>query len=240
MEWGLPVLTLPDVLGVQQFVVQSQILDPTEMEDDGDNQVVSAETHVAPQQGQWLNPNGQKLNYDGWLKYGVDSQVIKEGALWSFDTEPPSTSWANHQSAVKYSEKLSVEIDRLEAAGLIEFAPAGHNVATFISNVNPFGAMATGDPSNPKVRMVVDPTITSVNSHMLPLPLSLPSAQAALHMTKETSVLGKRDLKSGFHHVVLQESASEVHGLRASWHPWEIWKVDSVAVWGSPISCDIL
>ena len=61
MERGLPVLTLPDVFGVQQFVVQSQILDPTEMQDDWDNQVVSAATHVAPQQGQWLNPTGHKL-----------------------------------------------------------------------------------------------------------------------------------------------------------------------------------
>ena len=146
----------------------------------------------------------------------MDSPVIKDGALWRFETEPPSTAWANHQSAVQYSDKLSIEIDRLEAAGLIEFAPAGHDVATFVSNVNPFGAVATGDPSDPKIRMVVDPTITSVDSHMLPLPLSLPSAQAALHMTRDTSVLGKRDLKSGFHHVILQESARKYMGFE---HP---------------------
>ena len=34
MEHGLPVLILPDIVGVQQFVVQLEILDPMEMEDD--------------------------------------------------------------------------------------------------------------------------------------------------------------------------------------------------------------
>ena len=99
---------------------------------------------------------------------------------------------------------------------MIDFAPEGQDVSMFISNLNLFGAVATGDPSNPKIRMVVDSTITPVNSGMLPLPLSLPSAQAALHITKERSVLDKIYLKSGFHHIIVQEVARKFMGFE---HP---------------------
>ncbi len=100
--------------------------------------------------------------------------------------------------------------------GLVEFASPGMDLEEFVHNINPFGAVATGDPTCPKVRVVMDPTITQVNAHMLPLPLLLPSAQAALHMTSPSSVLGKRDLKSGFHHVVLQEDSRKYMGFE---HP---------------------
>ena len=123
------------------------------------------------------------------------------------------------QVPINIIEQLSSEISRLADLGLVEFLPAGMDVHEFISHVNPFGAVAKGDPNHPKVRMVVDPTVTGVKAHMAPLPLSLPSPRDALAMTKSTSVLGKRDLKSGFHHVVLQPGARRCMGFEHPGNP---------------------
>ncbi len=51
---------------------------------------------------------------------------------------------------------------------------------------------------------------------MLHLPLALLGVQKAMHHTMATSVLGKRDLKSGFHHIVSQEAARKFMGFQ---HP---------------------
>ncbi len=108
---GLGLMPFPDLVGMQHHVLQAQLLDSAGVDEDWDTQVVSAETHVAPDQGQWLDFAGHKLNHESWLKYGVDSPVIQHGAAWSFESEPPRTSWRNHPSALKFSEKCSEEID---------------------------------------------------------------------------------------------------------------------------------
>ena len=122
-----------------------------------------------------------------WRSHGVINDVIDQGATWSFHSEPPPASRANHPSALKYAAQCASELDRLESLGLIEYQPVGVELHHFVSHIHPFGAVAKGDPADPKVRLVVDPTITGVNAHMNPLPLSLPTCRQALAMTKPSS-----------------------------------------------------
>ncbi len=101
----------------------------------------------------------------------------------------------------------------MEAAGLIEYCPAITPELAFVNNINPFAAVPKSDGT---VRIIIDPTSTAVNSHMAPLDLRLPSVEFALGLTKPHSILGKRDLKSGFHHVVLAPESRRFMGFR---HP---------------------
>ena len=87
------------------------------------------------------------------------------------------------------------------------------NIHDFISHVNPFGALV-------KVRKERSgwwwTSTTGVNDAMVQLPLKLPTVREALGETTGTPFLEKRDLKNGFHHVVLSEPACKYMGFQ---HP---------------------
>ena len=90
-----------------------------------------------------------------------------------------------------------------------------------MSHVNPFAAIVQMSNEKVKVRMVIDPSITGVNRAMAQWPLRLPTVWEALGRTGGTSFLGKRDLKSGFHHVVLSQSARKYMGSSIpKWVGW--------------------
>jgi hypothetical protein len=100
------------------------------------------------------------------------------------------------------AQSIHSQLDTLATEGLIEWCVGP--ISDFVNNINPFGAV---DKPDGTCRILVDPTITGVNDYMLKLPLSLPTVREALLLTSPTSVLGKRDLRRGFYHVILHPSA---------------------------------
>ena len=166
----------------------------------------------------WLGSDGQKLRFEAWAKFGHPINFIRDGAVWRFSYEPDSVARRNHRSALDNAGVLAAELQRLEENGCIEYLGEVEDINEFVSHVNPFGAVVQVSNEKVKVRtrMVVDPSITGVNRAMAQLPLRLPTVREALGRTDGTSFLGKRDLKSGFHHVVLSESARKYMGFQ---HP---------------------
>ena len=82
-------------------------------------------------------------------------------------------------------------------SGMMGAVPQGS-----LLQITPFGAVPK---PNGDVRIIVDGTATGVNICMSKLELKLPRVEEALLATTSTSVLGKRDLKRGFYHILLQE-----------------------------------
>jgi hypothetical protein len=118
----------------------------------------------------------------------VHIPAIDEGASWTFSSPPPTSSWPNHGSATANAADIHKQLGTLADEGLIEwFGP----INEFVRNINPFGAVSKPDGS---LRILMDPSITGVNDHMLKLPLTLPTVREALLLTSPTSILGKRDL----------------------------------------------
>lgn len=205
-----------DIICLQQDLIMDNILGASTDAGTMEAGIVASKTHQAPVQGQWLRPDGHKLNKLEWHANGVYIDAIDHGATWQFHTEPPPASRPNHPSAVMHAEKCAVELQQLEHLGLVEYKPPNLPVTGVVSHVHPFGVVVKGDQASPKIRMVVDQTITRVNAHMTHLPLSLPSCKEALALTTSSSVLGKRDLRFGFHHVMLQSQARRYMGFE---HP---------------------
>ena len=167
-----------------------------------------------PNSTPWLDPlTGKRLRHSVWSAHGTNLPSIRDGAKFSFHSIPPRSQRPNHPSAVRNSKAIAQQLAEMEAAGLIEYCPAITPELAFVNNINPFAAVPKSDGT---VRIIIDPTSTAVNSHMAPLDLRLPSVEFALGLTKPHSILGKRDLKSGFHHVVLAPESRRFMGFR---HP---------------------
>jgi hypothetical protein len=163
----------------------------------------------SPSSHPWLDSQGRKLQPHRWHFWGVHLPAIDDGASWTFSTLPPATAWPNHRSATVNSLDVHDQLDTLASEGLIEWCVGP--VAYFVNNFNPFGAVTKPDGT---FRILVDPSITGVNDHMLRLPLTLPTVREALLLTSPGSILGKRDLSRGFYHVLLHPSARPYMGFR--------------------------
>ena len=93
---------------------------------------------------------------------------------------------------------------------MIEYWDEEGDPADFALCINPFGVKIK---TNGKARMLVDPSITGVNSSMQKLPCILTTPEAFMGTVKPTNVLGKRDLTNGFYHITLHTSARKYMGF---------------------------
>jgi hypothetical protein len=115
----------------------------------------------------------------------VHLPAIDDGASWTFSTLPPATAWPNHRSATVNSLDIDDQLDTLASGGLIEWYVSP--VADFVPNFNPFGAVTKPDGT---FRILVDPSITGVNGHMLRLPLTLPTVRELFFLPLPALFLG--------------------------------------------------
>ena len=130
----------------------------------------------------WLDPlTGKRLRHDVWNAHGTNLASIRDGASFTFHSLPARSERSNHPSALKNSHAIAQQLADMEAAGLIEYCPEHTSPLAFVNNINPFAAVPKPDGS---VRIIVDPTSTDVNSHMVPLNLRLPSVEFALGLTR--------------------------------------------------------
>lgn len=164
---------------------------------------------------QWLS-SGKKLKTEYWLSKGYDTLATQGAANWTFVKEPkPSYHHKNYPSIQPYLDQVSDHWNELLALGKIEyFNSSGRTELTdFVKVINPIHVVIKPDGT---VRPLVDPTKTKVNECMAPLPLTLVSIEKVAQRISPGCFFAKRDLKHGFHHVVLGENARKYMGFR---HP---------------------
>ncbi|KXZ42413.1 hypothetical protein GPECTOR_150g41 [Gonium pectorale] len=179
---------------------------------------VSVDPKVAdtPVQPHWFNHDGVKLVTAVWQEYGYDSPAIRNEANWIFHSPPlPSHHLTNYPSVDEHLTELGAHFDDLLARGLTEqYDPDLHgSEADFAAVINPLHVVSKADGA---LRPIIDPTRSGVNDCMTKLPCDLPDLATLLHDLPPNGFLGKRDLASGFHHVML---APEARRLMAFHHP---------------------
>lgn len=156
----------------------------------------------------WLQTD-MILNADRFKHWGITPEGAIRQVNWLWDPalgSPPATDTPNHRSAVIHAVKLGKQLDEAETMNMVEYYdPHKHgSKANFAHNILPLGAR---EKSTGAVRMLVDPSLPGVNSHMLALPCELPTIEQVFQHVKPHSVLGKRDLANGFFHIVLAPEA---------------------------------
>ena len=80
--------------------------------------------------------------------------------------------------------------------------------------------------------------ILAIVVRMERLPSLLSSSLTTPSLTP--AVLGKRDLKSGFHHILLKESARQYMGFEHPRKPGLFWPMGGPALWRGTVSCHVL
>ena len=129
---------------------------------------------------------------------------------WVFDKKPLPNTLPNHPSALLHRKQLGAQLDQAEGMGMVEYAPEGQDVRSFVHNILPLGARVK---PNGSIRMLVDPSLPGVNGCMSRLPCPLTTHEQIMQHVTPTSVLGKRDLDNGFFHVVLSPTARKYMGF---------------------------
>lgn len=158
-----------------------------------------------------LNP--ARFQHWGLSPAGAMGQVD-----WTWDPAqgpPPPSDMPNHKSAMLHATQLGAQLDEAARLNMVEYYdPAKHgSEADFAHNIIPLGARVKPSGS---IRMLVDPALPGINSHMQTLPCSLPRIEEIFKHVKPHSVLGKRDLTNGFFHCVLTPDARRYMAYR---HP---------------------
>jgi ribonuclease HI len=163
----------------------------------------------------WL-VNHRKLNADRWQLHGYDFPSVHGMANWTFTKLPkPSYNHANYPSILPHLNQVCDHWEDLLKAGKIEyFNDTIHgDLSNFVNTINPIHVVLKPDGS---IRPLVDPTKTGVNDCMAPLPIKLTTIEEAMQHVRHRSFFAKRDIKHGFHHVVLAPTARRYMGFR---HP---------------------
>lgn len=175
-------------------------------------QVVAGSTSDSTGDGS-APPFVPRLVPERWRAWGIDTPATRGEVAWDFTAPPQPSACANHGSARQRRLQLGEQFDSMEQLNFVEYCPPHMPESEFVTNVNALGAV---DKPDGGIRLILDPTISGVNSCMRHLPLRLPTAEQALLLLRPTVVLGKRDLKNGFYHIRLAESARKHMGFR---HP---------------------
>ena len=175
--------------------------------------------HTGSHLSQWLDPTTSlKLNPERWANWGCCIPGTDGMVNWQWKTGPPPPSdLPNHKSATEQAAQLGCQLDDLAALGMVEYWDGSCPLDQFVTNILPLGARAK--PGSNKVRMLVDPSLprgTSVNEHLVNLPVCLTSVEAVFADLEPHMCLGKRDLTNGFFHLVLTPGARKYMGFR---HP---------------------
>lgn len=157
----------------------------------------------------WFRPDGMELYASRWEHWGFCSPTISQGARWSCSVLPSPSSWPNYRSTVDNAEAIHAQLECYADGGIIEWCY--QPVHSFAHNFCPFGAIVK---PNGSLRLLLDPTIVGVNECMTRFPMTLPTPFQALLLTDCNSVLGKRDPKNGFYHIVLHEDSRRYMAFR--------------------------
>ena len=154
----------------------------------------------------FYGPEDVKLCTSRWLQWGFDNPAIWNSANWILADAPKVKPHPNHGSAHTNMHLLVPEINRYIDQFLVEpYNAAVHGAVTdFVTAINPWGAILKPDG---EIRPLMDPTITGVNAAMAHWPVVLPQPKDALRAVTKGDVLGKRDLRHGFHHIILAPAA---------------------------------
>lgn len=176
-----------------------------------------AATTIDSHQPAWLQGD-MVLNADRFKHWGYSPAGAMGQVDWIWDPvhgPPPPSDMPNHRSALEHASQLGAQLDEAARLGMVEYYdPAVHgSVKDFAHNIIPLGARVKPSGS---IRMLVDPALPGINSHMQTLPCTLPTIEEIFKHVKPHSVLGKRDLTNGFFHCVLTPEARRYMAYR---HP---------------------
>ena len=176
----------------------------------------SAAVADIPPQPNWFGANGFKLNTAAWQRHGVDTPAVRNAAIWHFESEPAASHHlANYPTVQEHGASLGQQFDDLLSKGLTEaYDPAVHGLLElFATVISPLHVVTKADGD---LRPIIDPTRSGVNACMTPLPCPLPSLADILQDLPPNGALGKRDVASAFHHIILDPSARRYMAFR---HP---------------------
>ncbi|PNW83443.1 hypothetical protein CHLRE_05g243351v5 [Chlamydomonas reinhardtii] len=189
---------------------------PTAIEDVYPGLAVNPSAADAPAGPTWFGDGGVKLNTAAWLQHGVDTPAVRNAAVWHFDSAPaPSHHLSNYPTVLDNCDTLGRHFDEMLSKGLTEaYDPAVHGpLEDFATVISPLHVVTKADGD---LRPIIDPTRSGVNACMSPLPCPLPSLSTILRDLPANGALGKRDVASAFHHIILDPSARRYMAFR---HP---------------------
>lgn len=176
-----------------------------------------AATTVDSSETAWLDGD-MVLNPSRFQHWGLSPAGAMGQVDWIWDSAlgpPPPCDMPNHKSALHHAAQLGAQLDEAARLNMVEYYdPTKHgSEADFAHNIIPLGARVKPSGS---IRMLVDPALPGINSHMQTLPCSLPTIEEIFKHVKPNSFLGKRDLTNGFFHCVLTPEARRYMAYR---HP---------------------
>ena len=199
----------------------------SEMEEEG----VSSTAPEDPKR--WVDERtGLKLKPVGWWLKGCNEEVLRMvggEAEFIFDKEPESNTnkmlkvpkeKRNLPSCQEHLDKVLAEIDKYETEGMSESFPEwvkknpGRKEEDFVKVVHRWGATTKKDTD--EIRPYLDCTGSGLNGCMAPWPMKLPTPESVARDVPANWVLGSRDWRHGFMHVVGGENMRRTLGF---FHP---------------------
>ena len=180
----------------------------------------------------WFEADGRRLRPEGWKAHGADPSVVKTvetGATFVFHREPESNAaLIFKKGATKTDKNLpSVfscgngagikDIDRLIADGFLEDFSGwqaehpGKQMKDFVRVFNKWGSVMK--KGGAEARPYIDCTQSGCNEAQVPWPMRLPTPETVVSEVPSGWVVGSRDWRHGFHHVVVDEDHRRYLGV---------------------------
>lgn len=164
-----------------------------------------------------------RLNTAAFRSAGTTGSVLQSTVELQYAyVELPAQDFQarNLPSCAAHGAALSAHFDECERQGFIEyqdvvFPQRGGSVPhpDFVNLITPLGCV---DKKDGDIRVVVDSTQSGLNATLAPWPMRLPTMERLIEVVPPGYVLGKRDLRHGFHHLLLCERDRRNLGFR---HP---------------------